>query len=273
MILEQLKEPFAPSDVSWRIGQAGKKANGEIWAKVLAYIDNRNIQDRLDAVCGPEHWANEFKPGPGGGVVCGISIEVAADKWVTKWDGAENSDIEPIKGGLSDSMKRAAVQWGIGRYLYDLGENWAEVYDDRKEGAHYANCKIKVKGQEEWAQFYWLPPRLPAFAVPKADPAEVARLNEVAAKANLKTADKLPPPEKVPTAYEAAKANIAIAVRDRDRAFLKSVEQKIYARHKEQVITEGDYLDLCGKIADAEMAIDAAADVEKAKGKREPATA
>mgnify|MGYP002508284444 CR=1 FL=1 len=27
---------------------------------------------------------------------------------------------EPIKGGLSDSMKRAAVQWGIGRVLYNM---------------------------------------------------------------------------------------------------------------------------------------------------------
>jgi len=41
--------------------------------------------------------------------------------------GAENSDIEPVKGGLSDSFKRAAVQWGIGRYLYSLGAVWVDV--------------------------------------------------------------------------------------------------------------------------------------------------
>jgi hypothetical protein len=156
----KLREPFAPSDVSWRIGQAGKKGNGEIWAKVLAYIDNRCVQDRLDTVCGPDHWRNEEpRKGPDGGVLQGISIEVAPDKWITKWDGAENSDIEAVKGGLSDAMKRASVLWGIGRYLYELGESWAEIVAQGTQGAHYANCKIKVQGKEEYASFHWVPPR------------------------------------------------------------------------------------------------------------------
>ena len=46
---------------------------------------------------------------------------------LTKWDGAEDSDIEPIKGGLSDSMKRAAYQWGIGRVLYSLDTVWVDI--------------------------------------------------------------------------------------------------------------------------------------------------
>ena len=160
--LAKLRVPFAPSDVSWRIGQAGKKRSGEVWAKVLAYLTNRAIMDRLDEVCGPENWRNEFAAGPQGGVLCGISIRIDGE-WVTKWDGAENSDIEAVKGGLSDAMKRAAVQWSIGRYLYDLGESWAEI--DEK-GAHYANCKIKVDGKEEWVNFRWNHPRLPSWAEP-----------------------------------------------------------------------------------------------------------
>ena len=47
--------------------------------------------------------------------------------FITKWDGAEDSDIEPIKGGLSDSMKRAAYQWGIGRVLYSLDTVWVDI--------------------------------------------------------------------------------------------------------------------------------------------------
>lgn len=42
-------------------------------------------------------------------------------------DGAENTDIEPVKGGLSDAYKRAAVKWGIGRYLYDMEAAWVDV--------------------------------------------------------------------------------------------------------------------------------------------------
>lgn len=181
--LKALAEPFEPKDIEWRIGQAGKKGNGDIWAKVLAYITNRAIMNRLDDVCGPGNWRNEFAAGPNGGVVCGISIRVPIAsgidtvtkeaifrgdyEWVTKWDGAENTDIEAIKGGLSDAMKRAGVQWGIGRYLYNLDEGWAVVGD---KGDHHANCKVKVNGKEEWVNFRWSPPELPAWAIPKAKP-------------------------------------------------------------------------------------------------------
>lgn len=50
-----------------------------------------------------------------GGVECGISIKIDGE-WITKWDAAENTQVEAVKGGRSGAMKRAAVQWGIGRY-------------------------------------------------------------------------------------------------------------------------------------------------------------
>jgi hypothetical protein len=60
--------------------------------------------------------------------LCGISIFCAErGEWVQKWDAAENTDIEPVKGGISDSFKRAAVLWGIGRYLYGLAAMWVEI--------------------------------------------------------------------------------------------------------------------------------------------------
>jgi hypothetical protein len=163
MNLLTLAEPFEPKDIEWRIAQAGKKGD-KIWAKVLAYITSRAIMNRLDEVCGPENWRNEYATGPQGGVLCGISVQTSPGVWVTKWDGADNTDIEAIKGGLSDAMKRAGVQWGIGRYLYNLDEGWAVVGD---KGEHFANCKIKVSGKEEYASFHWSPPQLPAWALPK----------------------------------------------------------------------------------------------------------
>jgi hypothetical protein len=166
MNLLTLAEPFEPKDIEWRIAQAGKKGD-KIWAKVLAYITSRAIMNRLDEVCGPENWRNEYATGPQGGVLCGISVQTSPGVWVTKWDGADNTDIEAIKGGLSDAMKRAGVQWGIGRYLYNLDEGWAVVGD---KGEHFANCKIKVSGKEEYASFHWSPPQLPAWALPKAKP-------------------------------------------------------------------------------------------------------
>ncbi len=160
MDLKKLAEPFPASDVEWRIAQAGKNAKG-VWAKCLAYITNRAIMARLDEVCGPENWSNDFKDAPGGGILCGISIviPVSGDDYpinVTKWDGADQTEIEAVKGGLSGAMKRAAVQWGIGRYLYNLPEGWAKVHDG---GKHYGKAK-------DGTPFHWDPPPLPDWALP-----------------------------------------------------------------------------------------------------------
>ena len=138
-IREELARPFAAEDLEWRIQvTSGDKTSG----LAIPYVTNRAIQDRLDEVVGPENWYNDYKPWHGNGKkdaqICGISIYFEGKGFITKWDGAEDSDIEPIKGGLSDSMKRAAVQWGIGRVLYKM-DNAPWVRIERK-GNSYVIC-------------------------------------------------------------------------------------------------------------------------------------
>ena len=127
-IQEELAQPFAPQDLEWRLQCASSDKTRGL---AVPYVTSRAIQDRLDAVVGAENWRNEFQPWQGGkkgAQICGISIFVEERReWITKWDGAENTDIEAVKGGLSDSMKRAAVQWGIGRVLYKLPSIWVNV--------------------------------------------------------------------------------------------------------------------------------------------------
>lgn len=156
MNLSALSDPFPASDIEWRLQSAGEK-DSKVWARVLAYVTNRAIQQRFDDVCGPAGWRNEFQFGPSGAVLCGLSVRVG-DDWITKWDGAENTDIEAVKGGLSGAMKRAAVQWGVGRYLYDLEEGFALV---GPHGKHYA-----PKKDGKYPSFKWDPPLLPAWALP-----------------------------------------------------------------------------------------------------------
>ncbi len=157
MNLKKLKEPFPETDIEWRVSRSGEK-NGNVWCMVLAYIDNRAIMDRLDDVCGPPNWRNEYTSAPEGGILCGISIK-CGDEWITKWDGAENTNVEAIKGGLSGAMKRAGVQWGIGRYLYNLTENFGKVSDNgRLKGTVNSNGSKKY--------YKWNPPPLPEWALP-----------------------------------------------------------------------------------------------------------
>ena len=121
-IFEQLASPFDPSEVDWRVGSTTKdKAKG----MALAYIDARTVMDRLDAVCGPSGWQNRYVLN-GTKTVCEIGIK-CGDEWVWKSDGAGDSDIEAEKGALSDAFKRAAVRWGIGRYLYNLKSPWVAL--------------------------------------------------------------------------------------------------------------------------------------------------
>lgn len=118
----QLLAPFEDSEIEWRLTW---KDDEKSLGKAVPYVTNRAIQNRLDDVMGADNWKNEYIPwhgdGKKSGQLCGISIYFENRKeWITKYDGAEDSDVEPVKGGLSDSMKRAAVQWGMGRYLYGM---------------------------------------------------------------------------------------------------------------------------------------------------------
>lgn len=158
MELERLDEPFAASDIEWRVQQSGKTGQGKVYAMVLAYVTNRAIMNRLDEVCGKGFWRNEYQPAPCGGVMCGISIKFDGE-WITKWDAAENTQVEAVKGGMSGAMKRAAVQWGIGRYLYNLEEGFAQTSTEK----NYAWNRAKLK---DGSIFWWAPPALPSWALP-----------------------------------------------------------------------------------------------------------
>lgn len=117
-----LAAPFDPESVSWRIGSMKKDKTAGM---ALAYIDARVVMDRLDDVCGPAGWQCRYSH-TATKTVCDIAIKIG-DEWVWKADGAGDSDIEAEKGALSDAFKRAAVRWGIGRYLYELPSPWVEV--------------------------------------------------------------------------------------------------------------------------------------------------
>lgn len=120
---QALAAPFDPERVSWRIGQM--KKGDATKGKALAYLDARDVMNRLDEVCGPAGWANRYSHADGR-AVCEIGV-LAGLEWVWKADGAGDTDIEGAKGGLSDAFKRAAVRWGIGRYLYDIPSPWVAV--------------------------------------------------------------------------------------------------------------------------------------------------
>jgi hypothetical protein len=152
--LTHLRAPFPASRIEWRIQSCGTKSDGSVWARCLAYIDNRAAMERLDEVYG-EGWSHkeEFKQ-IGTSAVCTVTMSFG-DRTVCGSCEVElnkGDDIDPFKSAASGAMKRAVVNLGIGRYLYELPEAWAVITDS---GKYQGKTKDGTK-------FKWNPPDLDA---------------------------------------------------------------------------------------------------------------
>jgi hypothetical protein len=124
-ISKGLQEPFDPADVDFRVQGRVNEQTGR--AQVVAYIDARMVQDRLDQVVGAGNWSFDWEPL----VIDKGEIQVTKGTLtilgVSKSDAGTASNFEQTLGAVSHCFKRAAVHWGIGRYLYDLPMNWVQV--------------------------------------------------------------------------------------------------------------------------------------------------
>lgn len=108
----KLDATFSPDEIHWRPGSMTKDKSKAV---ALAYLDARNIADRLDEAVGTENWQCRY---PYAGC-CELSVKMG-NEWITKTNGADETNIEGIKGQYSRAFVRAASMFGIGRYLYDL---------------------------------------------------------------------------------------------------------------------------------------------------------
>ena len=124
--IELLSAPFAPNKIHWRAGAMSKDKTKTM---ALAYLDARDVMERLDEAVGPENWQNKYTHSSP--AICSIGIKVDGE-WIWKTNGAGETDIEGEKGALSDAFKRAAVLWGVGRYLYDVDSPWVAVDQYKK---------------------------------------------------------------------------------------------------------------------------------------------
>lgn len=137
-LLEQLSAPFPKEVISWR---AQSVTSDGTKALALAYIDARDVRDRLNSVLGVAGWKSRHYDCGGGKLACEISIKIDGE-WVSKTDGAGDTDVEAEKGAFSDSLKRAAVSWGVGRYLYDFDAVWVPC-ESYKAGDKFRWSKFK----------------------------------------------------------------------------------------------------------------------------------
>lgn len=142
-IIAILQQPTPHENISfvYRRGSLIKnpqdKSKGS--AVALPHIDARFTQSRLDEACGPFGWQSRSRE-VAGVLMVGIGIKnPESEEWIWKWDTGQETperDSDGIggkKGLVSNGLKRAGYQWGIGRDAYD--------YPVRR-----LQCKINAKG-------------------------------------------------------------------------------------------------------------------------------
>lgn len=182
------------------------------YVQLMLYKDARCDMNILDETVGPENWKKSYTRNNAN---CILSIwDEAKKEWIDKEDcGSASGNFDRDKSLASDSFKRAAVAWGIGRELYTgpkiyfptkLAKNVTEercadkfdvteiVYDDRKiksvtirditSGAvlFYDNTSAKILKNRSDA-----PPVSVQNAAPKQEPPKAPDTGKVDLENNL----------------------------------------------------------------------------------------
>lgn len=145
-----LKRPFPKGAVKWK---AQTTSRDETRALAVAFIDARNVMERLDRTVGPQGWSDEYEiiaATPGEYVVeCRLSVLGVIKADVGDSSATSSNSKNQAKAAYSDALKRAAVKFGIGRYLYALPLEWVP-YDSQRR-------RLAMK------------PELPSWAIPGDD--------------------------------------------------------------------------------------------------------
>lgn len=125
-------------DIKYRIGTTSKPGASKKWATVLVYIDARTAQEELDEKFGSENWQYTWSSTPGHDFAIHGELRVKTEDgtWISREDVGypqankmkkKVDETEVLKDAVSDAQKRCAVQFGIGRFLYDAPNLWTQA--------------------------------------------------------------------------------------------------------------------------------------------------
>ena len=138
-ILAQLGAPFSPNEIKWRVTHTSK--DGKRGA-VIPFADQRAYTDRLNKVVTPSGWTREYLVT----TVSNISRSLGRDRTIQtgkvlvtcivtipgvgahtgsgeEWADDDNA----MTSAEAQAFKRACSCFGLGRYFYDVAEQWVEL--------------------------------------------------------------------------------------------------------------------------------------------------
>jgi hypothetical protein len=143
-ILAQLEAPFATREIKWRVthtSRDGKKG------AIIPFADPRAYTDRLNKVFTPAGWTRQYIVT----TVSNISRMVTRDKTIQtgkilvtcivtipgvgthtgsgeEWADNQNA----MTAAEAQAFKRACSCFGLGRYFYDIAEQWVALDDYKR---------------------------------------------------------------------------------------------------------------------------------------------
>ena len=129
-IEKELRKPFSTEELEWVVSSTWANGSKGI---IAPYMSARAVMNRLDSVFGVNGWSVSYRAVDNLGVICNLTVKVG-DKWIDKQDGSGFTKVEPLKGGISGALKRAASCLGIGRYLYGLPTVFVDLEDKKFKG-------------------------------------------------------------------------------------------------------------------------------------------
>jgi hypothetical protein len=159
--VQRLKEPFDPHVVQWVVTATAPGKDGHRRGLLAAYADPRAYMDRLNELFTPSGWTQEYSTQiiPNCPrkvrdkqvasakllVICRLTIYgLGAHSGTGEgWADDENA----LTSADAQAFKRAGVPFGLGRYFYDLPQEWVDL--------------------DEHDRPRWLPD-LPIWALPQA---------------------------------------------------------------------------------------------------------
>ena len=121
-IFEQLSAEFT------EVGMDGKVYPSCKWkpqtcnikkALCVPYIDARQVSDRLNNVLGVDGWESTIEETSNNALIYNLSINIDG-KVISKADMGDEQAYGGEKAKASDGLKRAAVLFGVGKYLYQM---------------------------------------------------------------------------------------------------------------------------------------------------------
>jgi hypothetical protein len=124
----ELRRPFTAAAVKMKPQSVTKD---QLKGLVSYYIDARLAAERLSAAVGADGWTEEYQvistdPQAGLPIECRLTV-----LGVTRADVGQIApgplDDKAWKSAYSDALKRAAVKFGVGAYLYNSPNNWVET--------------------------------------------------------------------------------------------------------------------------------------------------